>query len=650
MKNILAKTGTLLASFALFSCSDFDEINVNPTAVGAEQVQVEYFINSSIIGAQQDPHVAERAFVLYWKAAGRMDRINSLPAGVSNDGWSSDYYNYLSGWLTSINTAIQVAEEKKALGKIEPYSENLLQVSRIWRAYLMSEATDNFGPMPLNGFQGVNPSFNSVEEVYNFMLNELKEATEKMDTSVTGLADAVKKQDPAYQYDFTKWKNYGSSLRMRLAMRLSEVAPAVAKKHFEEAVAMGYISALAGNFEVQEKPGWDALTGVMSREWNMQYLSPTLNNLYVGLGGIESSTLLKDYSWLLDATSGSLLSTVSNNIKDSDWLGVRYENHIATKTNNPVAGYWFDGLPNSIDPRAYALFPIPGDVSNPQFNYYPSWAQDQVTTTKRKLLKEDKETTLVEIDGAYTWNAQSLGAWGDKGALNQVVGWPGMTPRLRNNLRNSTAKRLFFGAWESYFLIAEAAVRNWTVPLSAQAAYEQGIKMSFDYWGVSSHYSAYINSENYNRVGTSVKWTHTTEPSATTMRHKDGYTGVETTVTYIYPTNNLYQSGNVKNDALTKIITQKFIAQVPWLPLEGWSDHRRLGLPFFENPAVEAPLANLPDLTSSTYMESRVKFFPQRLPYPSSLRSNVPEGYQQAVQLLGGEDSVLTPLWWAKKQ
>src|SRR5690606_7473067 len=106
--------------------------------------------------------------------------------------------------------------------------------------------------------------------------------------------------------------------------------------------------------------------------------------------------------------------------------------------------------------------------------------------------------------------------------------------------------------------------------------------------------------------------------------------------------------GNVKNDHLTKVITQKFISQVPWLPLETWNDHRRLGLPFFENPAVENPLPNLPALTQSNYMESRQEFFPQRLRYPSNLQSNVPQGYQQALQHLNGEDNVFTPLWWAQ--
>lgn len=638
MKNKYILIG-LLGAFSLSSCDDFEEINVDPTAVGVEQVQVEYLINNSIVGAQQNPHVSERAFVLYWKAAGRMDRISGLPTGSYNNDWSTDYYNSLSDWLKNINTAIQVAEEKKALGKNEPYSENLLQVARIWRVYLMSEATDNFGPMPLKGFQGVNPDFNSVEEIYGFMLKELEEATAKLDMGVTGLSQNVKKQDPAYKYDFAKWKKYGNSMRMRLSMRLSEVAPSVAKVEFEKAVKEGYIAELSEDFEVQEQPGWNDLTGVMTREWNMQYISTTLNNLYVGLGGVKSSVQLAEKPKALAK------------IKPADWLGVHYEHHIATKTNNPVAGYWFDGLPHAIDPRAYALYPIPGDLDNPQYNLYPSWSVDVVKTFERKLMpKKDHVADTITINGAYTWNAHSLGEWGDKGSLNQVYSWPGMTPRLRNNLRNSTAKRLFFGAWESYFLIAEAAVRGWNVPMSAQEAYEKGIKMSFDYWGVSNHYNAYISSEEYNRVGTSVKWSHTVEPTSVTMKYKNGYTGAESTVSYNYPVNNLYQNGTVKNDALTKIITQKFIAQVPWLPLEGWSDHRRLGLPFFENPAIEKPLEKMPALTDANYMESKVAFFPQRLPYPANLQANVKEGYNQAIKHLGGEDSVFTPLWWAKKQ
>ena len=107
-------------------------------------------------------------------------------------------------------------------------------------------------------------------------------------------------------------------------------------------------------------------------------------------------------------------------------------------------------------------------------------------------------------------------------------------------------------------------------------------------------------------------------------------------------------NGAVKNDLLTKIITQKFIAQTPWLPLETWNDHRRLGLPFWDNVILEGPIQTLPALTSSNYMTSNQQFFPQRIKYPSGLQNSNVTGYNQAVSALGGSDNVLTSLWWAQ--
>lgn len=67
-KVILPAATTLLL---LSGCKKFDEINVNPYLANEQQVQVEYFLNGSIIADQMDPHIAERIFVLYWKTAGR---------------------------------------------------------------------------------------------------------------------------------------------------------------------------------------------------------------------------------------------------------------------------------------------------------------------------------------------------------------------------------------------------------------------------------------------------------------------------------------------------------------------------------------------------------------------------------------------------
>lgn len=634
MKKMLKKIGFhLMAVGLLVSCSDFEDMNVDPTAASVDQVQVEYFINSSIIGAQQDPNIAERVFVLYWKDAGRMDRIGSLSEGYYSEDWSSQYYTYVSRWLKDINTAVRVADEQIESGNSKAYTNNLKQIARIWRAYLMSEMADNFGPMPIDGFQGINPDYNSVKDVYYFILDELKEASNSLELDVNN-PDNLKNGDPAYGYNYTKWKQYANSLRMRFAMRLSEVDAAKAKTEFEDAVSGGvYISLLDDNFAVQEKDGWNDLAGVMSREWNSQYLSATSNNLMIGLGGV---------------TSESMLSADKHSyIKPANYMGLKYDDHFTTLTNDPSAGFWFDGLHNSIDPRAYDAYPIPGDFDNPEFNKYPSWASN-ATTTKRNLL-DDAGNTLQEIEAAFTWNAPATGDWGEKGSKNRLYWYQGTLPRLASKYRNSTMKRVFFGSWESYFLIAEAAVKGWNVPMSGKSAYEEGIRQSFSYSNVSAYVDSYLTSENYNRVGTSVSWNHTAEPPATVvMNYIDGYTGTPGTYNFKYPSNTIYQGGSVKNDLLTKIITQKFIAQTPWLPLETWNDHRRLGLPFFENPAIENLLPDSPNLTLGNYMTNSVKVFPQRLKYPSGISNNVPKGYKQAVEFLEGPDNVFTPLWWAK--
>ncbi len=625
----------LTIGISISSCKKFEEVNVDPLAANEDQIQIEYLLNRSIVEAQMNPDVAERSFVLYWKTAGHQHSNGGLSSGTYNDDWTTAYYNQVSSWLTAVNLGIRVANEQVAAGTGQPYTNNMIQLSRIWRAYLMSEMSDNFGPVPLVAGQSTNPQFDPVKDVYYFILAELKDAGSKIDVNVANNSSLVR-LDPAYGYNYTKWKKYANSLRMRLAMRLSEVDAEKARTEFQDAATgANYITTMEDAFQVKEAGGWNALTGVMSREWNAQFISSTLNNLYLGLGGITSEN--------------QLAQSYHAYIKPANYMGLKLDQHFTSMTNNPSAGYWLDGLPKVIDPRAYKTFIMPGDFTNPNFNSYPSWTTDARNTVRN--LVNDAGATVKTIDAKFTWNASNTGDWGAKGTKNQVRAYEGTMPRLSNQFRTSASTRIFFAPWETYFLLAEAAVRGWTVPMSAKAAYEAGVTSSLAYWGESGRAGVYLASNDYNRVGTSVNWDHTTEPPASyTMNYIDGYTNAAGTTTVLYPKNDLYKNGTVKNDLLTKIITQKFIAQTPWLPLEAWSDHRRLGLPFFENPAIENPLPNLPALTSSTYMTSNVKFFPQRLRYPAFLQSVNGAGYAQAVSALGGPDEVLTPLWWAKKQ
>ncbi len=653
MRKIFIIILSIVALGFVTSCADFEDVNKDPKAASLDQVQVEYLLNKSIGGAQMDPHIAERVFILYWKSAGRQHIAGGIVNGSANDGWTNDYYSYLQGWIKSATLAVNTADDQIKGGKANVWVNNLMQCSRIWRAYLYSELTDNFGPSAFNETLGVLPEFKSEKECYAFMLKELKESVKAIDpTKGFGGNNA---NDPAYGYDFNKWIKFGNSLRMRLAMRISNSTadPALAKAEFEDAVREGkYISDKGDIFSVKENNGWDDFTAVMSRQWNSNIISATLNNLMINLGGI---TTVKSI--------GSKYP-IAAAVKPADYFGVRYEKHYASYTNDPSIGFWFDGLYNTMDPRAYVMFQIPGNHDDrgkegknfdENYCYYPGWTNDARTQTVKMEVKAGytPNTEPIVIDATYTWNAFANGAWGDAGSVCEPRGFTGKQPCLKNHYRGGEFKgqpnrRVFFAAWESYFLIAEAAVKGWSVGMSAKDAYERGVKASFEYNGIPELAAEYLTSEDYNRVGTSVKWEHTAEATPVVYNCVNGYTGVAETTTWKKPSNTIYGPNN--NDVMNKILTQKFIAQTPWLPLETWSDHRRLGLPFFENSAVELPIQTLPDLNqANAKIMNKTTFFPQRLKYPSGLENSNPTGYAKAVQLLGGKDDVLTPLWWAKR-
>ena len=654
MKQIIKKSYlAVIALLAFGGCKKITDINTNPTAASANQVQVEYFIDNSIIHAQMNPGVSERAFILYWVAAGRqMADADGATFSVADysDEWIGEYYDNQSGALNTINSAIDVATQQIAAGTSKEYTNNLIQVARIWRAYLISEMSDCFGPMPTTAFQGKNPDFNDVKTVYYYILDELKDATSKLDLSITSVPSTVANEDPAYGFNFSKWQAYGNSLRLRLAMRLSEVDPSKAKSEFEAAAASGnLLTDKSQTFQIQEKPGWDDLSGMYTRCWYQLPEAVTFNNLVINLGSITSQqqipTVISDPTGQTEAIA---------NVKAANYAGQYYPVQLTTKTNNPYSAYWLDGLPSTIDPRAYQIFYMPGNSSDPS---YPNGTCGAVGDNTVGFVKDASgSTTIKTIDAKYTWNGTPDGNWGTKGGvangLFQGVSigvTTSMTPSLKNQFRTQTAKRVFFAPWETYFLLAEGAVRGWTTPVDGQTAYETCIAKSFEYWGVSAYLGAYLASTDYNRVGTSVNWNNTTEPANSySANYVDGITGTSGTATINYPVNDLYQGGAVRNDHLTKIITQKFIAQTPWLPLETWSDHRRLGLPFFENVVLEAPIQTLPALTASNYMTSNQQFFPQRMKYPSGLQNSNVNGYKQATGFLNGTDATLTPLWWAQ--
>ena len=637
----------------LVSCSDFDEVNTNPTAAGEEYVKPQYALNNSIGQAQMNPGTAERVVVYNWASAARIcGEMSFLNVGrYSDDYTSAYYYPDLSSSIKNATLAITAVENQLEAATTTAHEKeffpNVKQFARIWRAYLISEFVDNFGPYPIESFLGENPVFNSEKDDYEFILKELKEAAAAINTSVLPV-EAEGKCDPFdnVKYDPVKWQKYANSLRMRLAMRLSNIDKATAQAEFEDAAKGNKILTADDMFAVKENDGWDVFSGVYTRSFDDQVLSSTVANLLTNLGGIKVTEQRSDLACY---------------VKPANYLVIKYDRHYVANTDNPTKQYWLDGMPENLDPRALKIFCLPDDENAENYidKYNDRTAKDFVLYTvdeNGNPIPNKDNPGEIKIDATRCWNgypAGSRGGWSPTLAYNQLVtnGYgPGCTLPMLGKDYCQGKSRIFFAAWETYFLLAEASLYGWNTGTTAKEAYENGIKASFEYFGVSEYVNDYLNSTNYNRVGTSVKFDHTTEPTAEQMTYVDGYSKEQKTVTYEYPTASKTLYGKALNDHLTKIITQKFIAQTPYLVLEMWSDFRRLGLPFFEIPANESSMTGS-DMVNVWNPNSwkdgqKWEFYPQRMRYPSSLENADPEGYKQAVELLGGSDNIITPLWW----
>lgn len=175
---------------------------------------------------------------------------------------------------------------------------------------------------------------------------------------------------------------------------------------------------------------------------------------------------------------------------------------------------------------------------------------------------------------------------------------------------NLVARFHIMSAAESYFLRSEGALNGWNMQGTAQALYEEGVKLSMQQWGINDmgNIQAYLNSS--------------VQPIAPGDYHSSP--AVATTP--------------VKWDAdpevqRAQIGTQKWLAIFPD-GMEAWAEFRRSGFP------------KMYDLLSSENADLPVGTFIKRMPYPLTEETNNLEELTKGRALLGGKDNAATRVWW----
>lgn len=173
-------------------------------------------------------------------------------------------------------------------------------------------------------------------------------------------------------------------------------------------------------------------------------------------------------------------------------------------------------------------------------------------------------------------------------------------------------------ASEAAFLRAEGALKGWNMGGTAQALYEEGIRLSFEEFGVSGADSYITNS------------TLTPGDHRDPIYASDDYSNKsEITIAW--------NEGATDAEKLERIITQKWIANL-LNPIEGWADFRRTGYPRIFPPAVNAS----PD---GCTLERQMR----RLKFPLTEYNGNRENTEAAAAFLSGGDKFSSDLWWALK-
>lgn len=440
---------TMACALFFASCSDeyMENMNTDPSKAATidpnaqlTTAQLQTYGDLSMMEIYRNYHYAfTQQLMGCWNTTNYGGR-HTLDNNEMSRIWTSFYTQSLKN---IIDAQYRTAEDAEKV--------NINSVLRIYRVYLMSIITDTYGDAPFSeaglGFlEGkFNPKYDKQEDIYNAFFLELEDAVNKIDPTkdkVTG--------DLIYAGDVTKWQQLANSLRLRFAMRISNVNPTKAQTEFE--------NALAANGGVITDASSDALIKYMTIAFSF---------------GQEA------YS---DYRGNSLSQLLFGN----------------DPANNPsyLCSTFFNQLYNSGDPRTFKISRC----------YYDGLMSATSPDNRVDITQEmiEKGIDFSPRDpGAYSWEPWPTGYDSDI-CKELAVNNPSVTvtmarevePKLANNFLKSDNPGVVMTSAEVKFLMAEATVKKWNVgSVSAEDLYKQGVRAAMDFLTDNYGCTATIDAE-----------------------------------------------------------------------------------------------------------------------------------------------------------
>ena len=321
---------------------------------------------------------------------------------------------------------------------------NLNAALRIHYVYLMSILTDTYGDVPCleagKGYlEGIStPKYDKQEDIYDFFFEELAACVKQLGTGSDRLTGDV----TSLAGNTDAWKRYANSLRLRYAMRISDVAPEKAQKEFEAALIAdgGYISTA-------------------SQDAYVVYIDGPFT-LYEGANELDFRVnALGEILYGQDPTSPTFVSsTFYNMMKDNNdpRLYRICRHYINTKRSEtkPDAEWNVD-----VTDEVLAYYEKIGDTvhpCNPGAAWYNDWINapaDNEIPTLEKLVAQDPSAGF----NGNNFNARML------------------RPFLSIDFEQPYCPGFLMSSAEVRFLLAEAADKGWTVAGTVEENFKAGV-------------------------------------------------------------------------------------------------------------------------------------------------------------------------------
>jgi len=227
-KNIFFLAALSLAVAFTGCTKDFEDINSNPNEPAA--------VSPGFLLTSAQKSIMDRMYDSFWGSRRGMQISQHWSSNqysnesryqfrteVTNSNWSGFYAGPLQDLQQVVNLNTDDPDGTSGYGS----NGNQIAVAKLLQAWSYQMLTDAWGPIPmteaLQGVDNTTPVYDSQAAVYAGIMGLINDAMASMDDGPGPQGDQV------YGGDMMMWERFANTLKLRVAMRMSDVDPAGAK-------------------------------------------------------------------------------------------------------------------------------------------------------------------------------------------------------------------------------------------------------------------------------------------------------------------------------------------------------------------------------------------------------------------------------------